>query len=148
MVIPRRDKHDRRIRRQRIHHRIFVYEVTGIPFDAITPPSGNKPRRLPWIFEAVEKIAFSLLHVYLNYLATDLVKPLRAIRPSLVPRHRRKQNQILFHLLLPVLIFSNRLSPFTHKPAQSRAHPSSARTWPRCSEICDDLGTSKNLISH
>ena len=56
--MPRRDKLDRRIRRQRIHHRIFVCEVAGIPFDAITPPSGNKPRRLPWIFEAVEKIAF------------------------------------------------------------------------------------------
>ena len=46
--------------------RIFACEVAGIPFDAITPPSGNKPRRLPWIFETVKKIAFSL-HLELLY---------------------------------------------------------------------------------
>ena len=58
--------------RRRIHHRIFVCEVAGIPFDAITPPSGNKPRRLPWIFEAIEKVSLVL---HLNLLQPCIRSP-------------------------------------------------------------------------
>ena len=59
MAMPRRDKLDRRIRRQRIHHRIFVCEVARISFNAITPPSSNKSCHLPWIFEAVKQDSVS-----------------------------------------------------------------------------------------
>lgn len=126
MLIPRRDKLNRRIRRHRIHYRIFACEIAG--FLSMRLHHHTKTSRLPWNFETVKKVALSLLHTYLNHLAANLTKLLRAIRTQPRPSYRCTQNKFPSHTFSRCWSFSTAYHPLpTKRHNHERIHPPPVR---------------------